>query len=831
MQSIKNKWCSFGLVVLLFCVAFLLIGEQIKGDYHTSQEKIIPENAKNVPFNTIQQNFVSSQAVLTGLELLFENLILEDSSLQIKILRKDVVVYASNINVNTIQNGIWKKLYTNIPLTKSEYSILISAEKLNNKPSAYIVTKNDSSPENTNLIVDGIPDSGSLLLLYEYKAPTLVSDRIMRLFASLIIALTLYQVIININSFFLAACQPFLMMHITRSFLLFGLLEFISCYLVINLSSVEFQPVIKGCLYLITGLTMLYSDKIIKYIRTEFTNFFDRLALIVIVLVSGFFFVGNQSFAYPVNKSITIMNMLYFIVTCLWVFPLIILILIWYSRITITTKKYSGLKFLFFTSISIIGPSMIALYAFNPAISSPDTRDCLDSAHHIKGMVNWHPPFYVLLLKVLISIWDSPYTIVLFQLIFWVFVVSEMLLFLRERGVSENVLLLLALMMGFAPSTFVHLVTIWKDIPYTISLLWLSVILSKFILKRERGIFLSLEFIAASVLTFFLRQNGMVVLAFVYLTLIMFNKKIDKYVISNMIISIVAITLIRFPLYSYMQVKSGGPRQIMKVLNSEIDSYMKVDSGEPRDIVKLLTDDLYSYVQVNSGGGGKFIGLGQDILGIYYANGIVSEDTMQMVNVLTTEDVGQYPYNPYYAYAGYSLNVSIPKFLKNYVNTAVHNPGLFMKVLLLRTDCVWDIFGGINSITGTVNYITTMDSDIIWSSYYPQRKNNKFTQITESFLLYFVENQLLNIITWKSGLATWLVLLSFYLVLKKKEIIYLLIFTPFIGQIISLVLTTGWADFRYYWPLNIMAFFLLNLVRTIRDASNADTVNEGAIQK
>lgn len=785
MQSIKNKWRSFGLVVLLFCVAFLLIGEQMKGDYFTSQEKIIPEDAKKVSFNTIQQNFVSNQTALSGLELLFEDLILDDSSLQVKIIKDDKIIYASSINA--MQNGTWKKLYTNIPLTKSEYSILISAEKLNNKPSAYIVTKNNSSPENTNLIVDGIPDSGSLLLLYEYKAPTLFSDRIMRLFASLIIALTLYQVIININSFFLAACQPFLMMHITRSFLLFGLFEFISCYLVINLSSVEFQPVTKGCMYLITGLTMIYSDKIVEYIRAEFTNFFDRLVLIVIVLVSGFFFVGNQSFVYPANKSITIMNILYFIVACLWVLPLIVLILIWYSRIRITTKKYSVLKFLFFTSISIIGPSIIALYAFNPAISSPDTLVCLDNAHHIKGMVNWHPPFYVLLLKVLISIWDSPYTIVLFQLMFWTFVVSEMLLFLRERGISENVLLLLALMMGIAPSTFVHLVTIWKDIPYTITLLWLSVILSKFILKKKCGIFLSLEFIAASVLTFFLRQNGMVVLVFVYLTLIVFNRKIDKRVVCNMIISIVAITLIRFPLYSYMQVKSGG--------------------------------------------GGKFIGLGQDILGVYYSNGVVSEDTMQMVYELARIDIEQYPYNPYYTYAGYSLDVRIPEFLKNYINTAAHNPGLFMKVLLLRTDCVWDIFGGIDSILSTVNYSATMDSEILWSSYYPERKNNKFTQITESFSLYFVDNQLLNIITWKSGLATWLVLLSFYLVLKKKEIIYLLIFTPFIGQIISLVLTTGWADFRYYWPLNIMAFFLLNLVRTIRDASDADTVNEGAIQK
>lgn len=149
MQSIKNKWRSFGLVVLLFCVAFLLIGEQMKGDYFTSQEKIIPEDAKKVSFNTIQQNFVSNQTALSGLELLFEDLILDEPSLQVKIIKDDKIIYGSSINA--MQNGTWKKLYTNIPLTKSEYSILISAEKLNNKPSAYIVTKNNSSPENTNL--------------------------------------------------------------------------------------------------------------------------------------------------------------------------------------------------------------------------------------------------------------------------------------------------------------------------------------------------------------------------------------------------------------------------------------------------------------------------------------------------------------------------------------------------------------------------------------------------------------------------------------------------------------------------------------------------------
>lgn len=42
------------------------------------------------------------------------------------------------------------------------------------------------------------------------------------------------------------------------------------------------------------------------------------------------------------------------------------------------------------------------------------------------------------------------------------------------------------------------------------------------------------------------------------------------------------------------------------------------------------------------------------------------------------------------------------------------------------------------------------------------------------------------------------------LVIKKGIGDYLLIFAPVIGHIMSLLLTTGWSDFRYFWPLNLM---------------------------
>ena len=92
-----------------------------------------------------------------------------------------------------------------------------------------------------------------------------------------------------------------------------------------------------------------------------------------------------------------------------------------------------------------------------------------------------------------------------------------------------------------------------------------------------------------------------------------------------------------------------------------------------------------------------------------------------------------------------------------------------------------------------------------------------------AFTDYTANTQWIAAIEWRTGLYMLLGMIAFvfaYIICGFKR--YLLISAPIIGQILSLLLTTGWSDFRYFWPLNLMniasIFLLLVICRNQKES-------------
>ena len=98
---------------------------------------------------------------------------------------------------------------------------------------------------------------------------------------------------------------------------------------------------------------------------------------------------------------------------------------------------------------------------------------------------------------------------------------------------KELVLLVAAFFSGINAENFLHLNTIWKDIPHTLSLLWILVILAKLSLdfeeyKSKRLVYV--ELVIALIGAFFYRKNGIVsfvVIAAAMLIILYGSKKIS----------------------------------------------------------------------------------------------------------------------------------------------------------------------------------------------------------------------------------------------------------------------------------------------------------------
>lgn len=87
---------------------------------------------------------------------------------------------------------------------------------------------------------------------------------------------------------------------------------------------------------------------------------------------------------------------------------------------------------------------------------------------------------------------------------------------------------------------------------------------------------------------------------------------------------------------------------------------------------------------------------------------------------------------------------------------------------------------------------------------------NNFYNAMGRFTAYTADTQWIAALQWRCGVFTLLGLAAILTMVwsagYKK---YLLISAPIVGHIISLLLSTGWSEFRYFWPLNLMNLFLL----------------------
>ena len=234
----------------------------------------------------------------------------------------------------------------------------------------------------------------------------------------------------------------------------------------------------------------------------------------------------------------------------------------------------------------------------------------------------------------------------------------------------------------------------------------------------------------------------------------------------------------------------------------------------------VIKGPVYDYFEVvDPGRHGIYIGLGQDILGAYYSGGEVSEDTLAMITEMTAGNNDGYSYTPTWSMAAYGVDAAPIEFIRRYIDTFLKNPVLMARAVIDREDVLWDILEGEDAVVGCVNYTGTEDEDArySWNEYYPARHYVSLYTEMAAATGYTAVSQWIAAIEWRGGLFMMFGLTALlFLMFRRGPGRYLLPLAPMAGQIMSLLLSTGWTDFRYFWPLNLlnMAWIMVVLAVT-----------------
>lgn len=790
MKNNRKKIILIILGILIFIrIGYIWIGNKVDKQYYVSSELDLT-SAKEIPCGNVELVFQGRQGRLNSIEVIFGRIMDNESGkVRLRIFHNNELMYQTDIPLSEINNYEWKKIYVNYPLEEKEYYTvaLNTMGDCAQVPTVLVLSEDTAAPEMVSSLSEGNDIGGQIAVRYGYLSEPSILDKIiltslwLLLWGIILSVIESWEKIKSHFIKFLKRSSLFIKPEIS-----FAITEIILCYIIINFSGIDFQEFTIIIFYLLSLCAVIDIKRKKDYVSKLTDTVPKRFLLCFLCLYAAFALVGQRIWVYPLDLESSVSGIVIYISAVIWFVPVILSVLygLQYLRIVLKrtdAKITTGGKLYLGLTLCLLLPALYNLYANNPGISSMDTLLSMGvNAHNLHGMRDWHPLFYCIVLRLIQKIWDSTYAVILAQYFFWAYVMLEIFTWLREKGMKDGAIMIVALFSGLNAANFLYLNTIWKDIPYALSLLWAFIILVKLSIdyeKYRRKWYIYFEFIIALIGICFYRKNGIVTfIVIIVMTAIILRKNIKIW--CSLTITIVLFLFVKYPVYDYFEV-----------------------------------EDL--------GHWGQYIGLGQDILGVYYSGGEISEETLKMVTIMTGYNNGYYDYNPTYANQSYDLDVDTKEFIFNYMDTFIKNPILMIRAVVAREDVLWDIFAGEDAIVGTVNYYDTFDGQMGWNDYYPKRKYTSLYADMAAFTTYTAENQWISAIVWRTGLFTLMGMVALaFLYMKGRVRKYFLMIAPVMGQVLSLLLSTGWSDFRYFWPLNLMNMCVVLVVLVVPSESN-----------
>lgn len=311
------------------------------------------------------------------------------------------------------------------------------------------------------------------------------------------------------------------------------------CYLYILLNGMIPKFVI---LFFLIPL-YIFNKKIIEYISAELNKYkkiHKKIIHIIIILLLSLFVIKSFNIRVVLSSESILKipaNIGLILLGFYNVFTLTIII----DKINFKSQKSSSKKYNIF--IYAIPSAIIFTFIYLVYFPGQITADSVYVWTKVgKNEFNdLHPLMYMLLIKGLRLIWDNIAVVSLFQIILctftFAFIANE---FDKMKG-PKWLCWSIALLLPIIPINMLYSVTIWKDVPYTMGLLILSILIYKSVTTNYYSTKNALpQMIAVSLFVLFMRHNALisVFIPLFILGIFWIVKKNKKLILKTIILSI-----------------------------------------------------------------------------------------------------------------------------------------------------------------------------------------------------------------------------------------------------------------------------------------------------
>ena len=492
-----------------------------------------------------------------------------------------------------------------------------------------------------------------------------------------------------------------------------------------------------------------------------------KVYIVLTDILVSFCLIGNYLFCYPLDKSVGLISFFEFLVFSVVCTPIVVGIAHLPQRQKLqnfliskknTNKKIWRVHLMLYISIPIIA-GIVSIVALNPCIVSYDAYYVMAEAKGLIPVDEYIGIPYVLLFRLVLSVIDSVTFLCAIQIVLYAVVIGYFLAYIEKLfNIKFEILFAAFFVFTILPNNTMMLITLTKDVYYAIFLCLLLISLLKI---REAESIRNYFWCGLSLfLIWSIRQSGILAVIIVIAAGLIFVRNKKRMIIAG----------------------------IISVAFSFLFNY---------GLVVLTSAE-------KTPGGLKYVSLYQDILGVYYSGGNMSDETMQLVEL----GVGDTPefneeYTPYWAKYDYYQkieNVEVPLFIKCYIDTFLYNPVKMLRSILCRLDMMWDIRPGVNAVESWQWRVKNSGGK--YTYLVEERNANLLTKIYD-----YVGEKSKDLpykdVMWRVAIWNLIFILLLNNIKDKRDHF---VFLPFYGFILAYAVTLGWSHYRYYWADELLVF-------------------------
>lgn len=511
------------------------------------------------------------------------------------------------------------------------------------------------------------------------------------------------------------------------------------------------------------------------------------LCLILLLAVIGTIAIGgSRAFFVPPDfetSMIPLRNRIdYFFRLVLWWIPVILagiglLEIIPATVILKKRKRPCNLTILLFILISCVWFNY--LWKYWPGILSYDSVNQWKQAQGMIPLTDWHPVFHTLCIRFAALLYPSPAAYCILQILFGALVSARFFSWLLDR-LNPFLVCPFILLFVVNPVNGIHMITVWKDIPYAISILWVVFILARLLAneKEDKSYLFYLETIVALSMMCLFRHNGTAlycIVLFVFCAIAL-RKKLIKY----MLVCLSSALLV--PMVNFC---------IRVTVNPE-----KTDVSNIQASTTMIND----------------------FLSVYYLGGNVPEKALDLIqeNMDLVDKIhfsyfdAQFGWRYVYLHDGVHYpwlgkDLFHNPLLPEYIKLPFYAPKEFIQAFFMRTEIIWTLHEYDNGGVILKNY---MGDESFYNELGLTRRLPNFNQSRFDKLMKITAEDSHFSFLW---LISWISIICFILIIwltANHQKMAATIFVPYFGNLLTL-LFVSYNDFRLIFPNHLIFPFLL----------------------